>query len=417
MNIHRRSFLRTTLGAAPLLAFGTSRLTRLAFAADSAVAADRDLLVSIFLRGGCDGLSLVAPVDDRDYIAARPPDMRVREKGEHAGLALGNGFAGADWRLHKEAAPLHELYAHGDLAIVHACGLVNASRSHFDAQDMMERGIADQKNLGLDTGWLARVLAAIPDPGLLPGVAPAGTLPVSMLGTDRACGIADLRDFAYWGDQNERSALHSLQSLASPLAAPSNRALALIQAIQKRLPHDKDGNVPKYEPAKGVKYPEHEFSDALQTVAWLAKLDVGLQVAAVDYGDWDTHTGQGDRFAEQVRNLAGPLAAFYRDLAGRTQRVTIVVMSEFGRRLKANESGGTDHGHGNIMLVLGKGIRGGHLHGAWPGLANDQLDQHADLAITTDYRQVLVEVLEKRLKCNAADIFPGWSAKDALGLA
>jgi len=416
MMINRRTFLRTSLGAAPLVTFGASRLTRLAFAADSAAAADRDLLVSIFLRGGCDGLNFVAPVDDRDYIAARPPEMRVPEKGDHAGLALPNGFAGADWRVHKEAAPLHELYLGGDLAIVHACGLVNASRSHFDAQDMMERGIADQKNLGLDTGWLARVLAAIPAPGLLPGVAPAGTLPVSMLGTDRACGIADLRDFAYWGDPGERAVLHSLQNLASPLTTPSQRTLALIEAIHKKLPHDKDGNVPKYQPGKGVKYPEHDFSDALQTVAWLAKLDVGLQVAAVDYGDWDTHTGQDYRFAEQVRNLAGPLAAFYRDLSDRTQRVTIVVMSEFGRRLKANESGGTDHGHGNVMLVLGKAIRGGRLHGAWPGLGNDQLDQHADLAITTDYRQVLAEVLEKRLKCGVGQIFPGWSAKGALGL-
>jgi uncharacterized protein (DUF1501 family) len=416
MHFTRRSFLRTSFGAAPLAAFGATHLTRLAFAADSAAAADRDLLVSIFLRGGCDGLNFVAPVDDPHYLAARPPEMRIQQKGERAGLSLEKGFAGADWRIHKEAAPLHEFYAHGDLAIVHACGLVNASRSHFDAQDMMERGIADQKNLGLDTGWLSRVLAAIPAPGLLPGVAPAGTLPVSMLGTDRACGIADLRDFAYWGDQNERAVLHSLQSLASPLTAPSNRALALIEAIQKRLPRDKDGNVPKYQPGKGVHYPEHDFSDALQTVAWLAKLDVGLQVAAVDYGDWDTHTGQDYRFAEQVRNLAGPLAAFYRDLSDRAQHVTVVVMSEFGRRLKANESGGTDHGHGNIMLVLGKGIRGGRLHGTWPGLANDQLDQHADLAITTDYRQVLAEVLNKRLKCNASEIFPSWSATAPLGL-
>jgi uncharacterized protein (DUF1501 family) len=343
--------------------------------------------------------------------------MRVKEKGEHPGLPLANGFAGADWRLHHEAAPLLELYQQGDLAIVHACGLVNASRSHFDAQDMMERGIADQKNLGLDTGWLARVLAAIPAPGLLPGVSPAGTLPISMLGTDRACGIADLRDFAYYGDDDQRAILHQLQNLTSPLTTPARRTLALVEEIQKRLPRDKDGNVPKYQPAKGARYPEHDFSETLQTVAWLAKLDVGLQVAAVDYGDWDTHTGQDYRFAEQVRNLAGPLAAFYRDLADRRQHVTVVVMSEFGRRLKSNESGGTDHGHGNVMFVLGKGIRGGRLHGKWPGLANDQLDQHADLAITTDYRQVLAEVLEKRLRCKADDAFPGWSSSGTIGLA
>ena len=189
-----------------------------------------------------------------------------------------------------------------------------------------------------------------------------------------------------------------------------------MEAIQKRLPHDKEGNVPKYQAAKGANYPEHEFSNALQTVAWMAKLDVGLQVAALDYGDWDTHSGQADRFREQVKNLAGPLAAFYRDLAERSQRVTVVVMSEFGRRLKANESGGTDHGHGNVMLVLGKGIRGGRLHGAWPGLANDRLDEHADLAITTDYREVLAEVLEKRMKCKTERIFPGWSSQRGLGL-
>jgi uncharacterized protein (DUF1501 family) len=282
---------------------------------------------------------------------------------------------------------------------------------------MMERGIADQKNLGLDTGWLARVLAAIPAPGLLPGVSPAGTLPISMLGTDRACGIADLRDFAYYGDDDQRAILHQLQNLTSPLTTPARRTLALVEEIQKRLPRDKDGNVPKYQPAKGARYPEHDFSETLQTVAWLAKLDVGLQVAAVDYGDWDTHTGQDYRFAEQVRNLAGPLAAFYRDLADRRQHVTVVVMSEFGRRLKSNESGGTDHGHGNVMFVLGKGIRGGRLHGKWPGLANDQLDQHADLAITTDYRQVLAEVLEKRLRCKADDAFPGWSSSGTIGLA
>ena len=174
---------------------------------------------------------------------------------------------------------------------------------------------------------------------------------------------------------------------------------------------------PNYVPAKGVKFPEHDFSQPLKTVAQLAKMEVGLQVAAIDYGDWDTHTGQDYRLNDLVENLAKPLHAFYQDLSSLKQRVTILVMSEFGRRLKANESGGTDHGHGNLMLVLGSGIKGGRCFGQWPGLANDQLDEHADVAITTDYRQVLSEVLQSRMRgADIAKVFPGFTPGNALGL-
>jgi uncharacterized protein (DUF1501 family) len=415
-SLTRRSFLRRTL-AASCLTFGSAGIQRLGFAEDSSAAAGRDLLVSIFLRGGCDGLGVLAPVDDEHYRAARNASLRIAEKGEKSGISVKHGYNGQDWRLHPAAAPLHELYAHGDLALIHACGLKNGTRSHFDAQDMMERGISDQKNLGLGTGWLTRLLETLPGTGLLPGVGAAGTLPASFLGSSRAAAIPSLQDFSYYGDERQMKALRLIQQGGGMLAEDGNRMLNLLQEIGKRLPKKPDGGFADYIPAKGVAYPEHDFSQPLKTVAQLAKMEVGLQVAAVDYGDWDTHTGQEYRLTDLVANLARPLHAFYEDLSKINQRVTIVVMSEFGRRLKANESGGTDHGHGNLMILIGSGIRGGRCIGSWPGLANDQLDEHADLAITTDYRQALSELLQSRMRgADAAKIFPGFEPGNALGL-
>jgi len=412
----RRSFLRRAL-AASCVTIGSVGIQRLGFAADSSAAAGRDLLVSIFLRGGCDGLGVFAPVDDEHYRAARHASLRIAEKGEKSGISLKNAYDGQDWRLHPAAAALHELYTHGGLALIHACGLKNGTRSHFDAQDMMERGISDQKNLGLGTGWLTRLLDTLPGTGLVPGVSPAGTLPASFLGSSRAAAIPSLQDFSYYGDERQMKALRLIQQGGGMLAEDGNRMLNLLQELGKRLPKKLDGGFADYTPAKGADYPEHDFSQALKTVAQLAKMEVGLQVAAVDYGDWDTHTGQDYRLTDLIANLAKPLHAFYRDVSDIHQRVTIVVMSEFGRRLKANESGGTDHGHGNLMMILGSGIRGGRCIGSWPGLANDQLDQHADLSITTDYRQPLSEILQSRMRgADIAKIFPGFEPGNALGI-
>jgi uncharacterized protein (DUF1501 family) len=415
-SVTRRSFLRRTL-AASCLAFGSAGIQQLGFAEDGSAAAGRDLLVSIFLRGGCDGLGVLAPVDDEHYRAARHTSLRIAEKGEKSGISLKHGYNGQDWRLHPAAAPLHELYAHGDLALLHACGLKNGTRSHFDAQDMMERGISDQKNLGLATGWLTRLLETLPGTGLVPGVSAAGTLPASFLGSARAAAIPSLQDFSYYGDERQMKTLRLIQQDGGMLAEDGLRMLNLLQEIGKRLPKKPDGGYADYVPAKGVEYPDHDFSQSLKTVAQLAKMEVGLQAAAVDYGDWDTHTGQDYRLNDLVTNLARPLRAFYQDVSNIKQRVTIVVMSEFGRRLKANESGGTDHGHGNLMMIIGSGIRGGRCIGSWPGLANDQLDQHADLSITTDYRQALSEIFRARMRgADPAKIFPGFEPGAALGL-
>ncbi len=411
--INRRTFLRRSLAAS----VASTGIHRLSFASDSAAASGRDLLVTMFLRGGCDGLGVLAPVDDPHYIAARNAELRLSDKGPHTGLQVNQAYAGHDWRLHPSAAPLHELYSHGDLALIHACGLKNATRSHFDAQDMMERGISDQKNLGTATGWLTRLLDSLPDSGLLPGLSAAGTLPVSFLGSARAAAITSLQDFNYYGNERQMKVLRAMHAQGDPLTGNGARLLQVMADVTKRLAKKADGGVADYVPAQGVKYPEHDFSNELKTIAQLAKMEVGLQIAAVDYGDWDTHTGQSDRMTDLVQNLAGPLRAFYQDVSGTNQRVTIVVMSEFGRRVKANESGGTDHGHGNLMMVLGHGIKGGRCLGSWPGLANDQLDEHTDLAITTDYRQVLAEVLQSRMRgADMAKVFPGFTMGKTLGV-
>ena len=415
-SLTRRSLLRRALGTS-CLTFGGGGIQRLAFAEDSAAAEGRDLLVTIFLRGGCDGLGVLAPVDDPHYRSARKADLRIVEKGERPGIAIKNGYAGQDWRLHPDAAPLQELYTHGDLAMIHASGLKNGTRSHFDAQDLMERGINDQKNLGLGTGWLTRLLDSLPGTGLLPGLSADGAMPASLLGSSRAAAIATLQDFSYYGDERQMKALRLMHAQSGALGAGGNRMLTLLQEVTRKLPKKPDGGVADYVPAKGVAYPEHEFSNALKTVAQLAKMEIGLQVAAINYGDWDTHTGQDYRLNELVANLAGPLHAFYADLAAQRQRTTIVIMSEFGRRLKANESGGTDHGHGNLLWVLGGGIQGGRCLGQWPGLANEQLDEHADLAITTDYRQVLSEMLLARMRgAEVGKVFPGFTPGKPLGL-
>ena len=415
-SLTRRSLLRRTFGAS-CLALGNSSIQRLGFSQDSAAACGRDLLVTIFLRGGCDGLGVLAPVDDPDYRSARIAPLRLLEKGEHPGLPVKNAYAGHDWRLHPSAAPLHELYERGELAMIHACGLKNPTRSHFDAQDMMERGITDQKNLGLNTGWLTRLLNTLPGTGLLPGLSASGTMPISLLGSPRAAAIASLQDFSYYGDERQMKALQLMHAQPGVLAEGGNRMLSLMREITKTLPKKPDGSIADYAPSKGVVYPEHEFSNSLKTIAQMAKMETGLQVAAVDYGDWDTHTNQEGRLVDLLENLAKPLRAFYDDLANQKQRMTIVVMSEFGRRLKSNDSGGTDHGHGNLMFVLGKGIKGGRCLGQWKGLANDKLDEHADVAITTDYRDAISEVLQSRMSgADVTKIFPGFVKGSGIGL-
>jgi uncharacterized protein (DUF1501 family) len=409
--MHRRRFLTSSLAA-----LATSRISSLTFAADAAPSRDH-LLVVLFMRGGCDGLNLLGPANDKDYIAARPEWLRVTDKGKHEGFSLKNGYNGIDMRLHKDAAPLKELYDSGHLALIHACGLKNGSRSHFEAQDMMERGVAEQKNISIANGWLTRTIEELNPSGLLPAVAVGGELPDSFLHSKVAVSMHAARNFTY-GRERQLALLKRLYDGRESIHHTGKLTLDTITALQNKLPRDGNGNVQDYKPEKGVSYDDTgDLGENLSNLAQIAKMDAGLRVATVDYDGWDTHESQEYRFGELVEEFSRALHTFYNDMSRFHSKLTVVVHTEFGRRLKSNQSEGTDHGYGGVHMVLGQGIKGGKLYGEWLGLGNEQLDEGADLAITTDYRTVLHEVLTKRagLK-DTTNIFPGFETKSLLGL-
>jgi uncharacterized protein (DUF1501 family) len=403
----RRNFVKT-VGLATLAAPQWPTLA-------STPQAGEPIVVLLFLRGGVDALHLCAPTSDRAYADARSPNLRA---GEKPGLALKNPLGGLSFHLHEAAKPLQELYDSNQLAIVHACGLTNGTRSHFEAMDLMERGLAQKRNT--DQGWLARCLAARPPAaGQLPAVAMGDALPLAWLGSPQAVSLSTVADFAVGGDPKVAGILRSWYQQNAPLDRTAQQTLQTARLLQAKLPRHPNGEAKKYQP--GTAYPTEWFvnglSEQLKNLAQLIKLDLGVQVATVDFGGWDTHEAQAYHFPQLVGGLARAVAAFYNDLSAYHPRLTVLVMSEFGRRLKANRSGGTDHGLGGAMLLLGQGVRGGRMYGTWPGLATEQLDNGVDLAVTTDYRTVLGELAAKRLgNPPIGDLFPGFAMPVPLGL-
>jgi uncharacterized protein (DUF1501 family) len=369
----------------------------------------KPVLVIVFLRGGCDGLTLVSPTSDANYIAARPNALRVQRKGDGAGLSLKNPVADIDFCMQAQLKPLHDLYADGQLAIVHAAGLTHATRSHFEAEDYMERGTPGVKSTR--TGWLARYIDTTKPDGILPALAVGDAAPDSLLGAHETIVAQDLNDIRLAAGHGVRPVF--LKRIGEGLGnnvlfkQPIARLMSTGAALEAKAALDEDGNLKPYAPLDTAQYPENGLAARLRTVAQTIKLDLGLSVSTVDFGGWDTHVNQNGQIEELCNELATAIAAFWRDLGSDQENVTLVVMSEFGRRLKSNESGGTDHGHGNAMFVLGQGLNGGQMHGRWPGLQNDVLDAGADLAITTDYRDVLGEILNRRKGVeDLAAIFP-----------
>ncbi len=412
MNLTRRQFLQAAGAAGCLLPL--SGISQLACAASGREA---PLLVVVFLRGGADGLHLVAPTADADYQAARPPELRVADSGDKAGLLLDRSLdPAAGFRLHAEAGGLAELYRGRQLAVVHAVGLTDGTRSHFVAQDLIERGIADEKRIGsVDNGWLTRAL--LNTHGIIPAYAATAATPFALRGQAATLVCPDLSAGVGipWGAPTGTLLRSLAQAGSSPVHQASLATLDILGAVDRALP--KEGNkVAAYRPDGKASYDgAGDLSRGLSSVARLAKMDAGLALACIDHGGWDTHEGQPGRFANQVRQLANGLAAFHADLAAAGRKVTVLTMTEFGRRLRANRSGGTDHGHGACWLISGDGVRGGAMYGKWPGLSTQKLDQGVDLAVTTDYRSVLTEFLLAG-GLAAGDALPGWRQGAGLGL-
>jgi len=412
--ITRRGFMVGC--SASIAAMAGSRFNTLAFAQEPGAS---ETLVVLFLRGGIDGLDFMPPIGgvDRGYYEAARPTLQVPNSGPGAALQLGSSPFG----LHPTAAPLLELFDNGNLALVQATGFNEANRSHFDAMEFMELGTPGF--LSTPTGWLTRHLQSsteIPPEVIMPTLAMGGLQQASLRGEFEAVNLIDPDTFRLstgpWRWQPaQRTSLRRIYGFEStPLHIAGTKALDAVDVIELYVSGE-------YIPANGAVYPETSFGDHLQVIARMMKLDLGLHVATVDLGGWDTHDGQDYYLPLLLDDLSRGLHALYTDLDGPglddyTQRLTVVVMSEFGRRLVQNADDGTDHGHGNLMMVLGGNVNGG-IHGAWPGLAPGQLFEGIDLAVTTDYRTILSEILIRRLANNQLGlIFPGFTDYSPLGV-
>jgi uncharacterized protein (DUF1501 family) len=414
----RRDILKVMMAAgisSATLPFG---LRSLSFAAD----ASRPIVVVVHLRGGCDGLNLISPSNDPDFIAARASDLRVLSDGKDAGYALDHGLApGIDFRLHNAAGGMNELYKSGNLAFIHACGLTDATRSHFVATDMIEAGVGTQLDLSRsEKGWLTRNIQAREWSAQgLEAVAVSGAIAGDLRGLDHVLAAPDVNNgLSVVGGASVAATLWQMYGNRSDALGLSGKlALQLPVIIDQRIERDAQGHVLPYLPENGANYDSAGgFANTLKSVARLIKMDIGLQALTIDYGNWDTHENQPGRFRGQIEPLSNGLAAFWNDIASYHDRVVVVTVTEFGRRLRSNKSNGTDHGRAGVMAVLGGRVRGGKLYGRWPGLSSQQLDESVDLAVTTDYRQVLSEVLDHTGSRDSAKVFPTFHADASLGL-
>jgi len=382
-------------------------MPRLAFAPHN-TAPRGDTLVVVFLRGAADILNMVVPHGEEAYYRLRPslgiprPDDS-KAKQEERTLDL-DGFFG----FHPSMHALLDAWRSQQLAIIHACGAPDESRSHFKAMELMERGVDDER--GPASGWIGRHLATLNTGNSSPLRAVGmGTRPQrSLSGTVPVSALRSIADFHLGGDAR---ALQQMRLALNTVYADDvlgQDTLSIMDTLETLDPLT-------YTPARDAIYPDSEFGLALKQTAMLIKAEVGLEVSAIDVGGWDTHFAQGSTtglMPNLMKDLADGLAAFHADMHQHMHQLTTVTMSEFGRRASENGSLGTDHGHGSMMMVLGRNVQGGKVHGEWPGLEEGQIMGPGDLAVTTDYRDVLSEILVKRLNNPAtADIFPNYQVK------
>jgi uncharacterized protein (DUF1501 family) len=406
----RRSFMKG--GALALLAMGSVPrfLVRTAYAPGTV--ARPKILIAVFQRGAVDGLSMVVPHGDPSYYTARGSIAVARPAagGAEATVDL-DGFFG----LHPAMAPLKPVWDDRHLAIVHACGSPDTTRSHFDAQDYMESGTPGVKST--QDGWLARGLQALHATPASPfrAVAMGSQLPRVLRGDVGAVAMGTVADFDVKQDMghmgagtvNARRGFESLyeQGVKDILHGTGRETFDAVKML-------KSANPQRFAPENGAQYPRGKLGESLKQIAQLIKADVGLEVAFADMGGWDTHANQGNekgQLALRLTEFSQSLAALYRDLGDRMADAVILTMSEFGRTVRENGNRGTDHGHATAMLVLGGAVKGGRMAGRWPGLAREQLYEGRDLAVTTDFRNLFAEVASRHLGVTAtAPLFPNF---------
>jgi uncharacterized protein (DUF1501 family) len=404
----RRGFTRRRVvqGATGMVAALGLQAVTTRYAFGAARKTDSDTIVVVSLRGGWDSLSIVAPTFEDRYYALRP-NIAVPKA---AALPLARGFG-----FHPALAKLYALYQSGKLAVVHAVGTPDTTLSHFEAMDTLERGTAKP---GTSDGWLNRVLQVRGEEGVFTAVEMGSSLPLALSGEAHALAMTSVQSFGLMGfDDDTARAASAFGALYAgvkhPMADQVRDTVAALGTI---------GKVPPTPAVDAKAYPQNSgFAAALQDVARLVKARLGLSVATLDVGGWDMHTNEGrvdgGDLLNHLTELDAALSAFAADLGAAFANVTVVLVSEFGRTVRENGAAGTDHGHGQAMLVLGGGIKGGNVYGAWPGLADDQQFTNGSLAARTDYRDVLGEVLAKRARVGSfTKIFPDHKPKP-LGLA
>jgi len=394
----RRVFIKSGVTAMITLGFAPSFLARAVEAAGSR----KKLLIAVFQRGAVDGLNMVVPYGEADYYRARP-SIAIARPGAADGAIDLDGFFG----LHPRMSAFKPLWDRGELAIVHASGSHDTTRSHFDAQDYMESATPGIKSTR--DGWLNRYLAASADArNPLRGVALTTQMPRSLQGPAPVLAMGNTAEFAV-ADAGARTSFEEIYAAAkdTSLHGAASEAFEAMNTLARK-------TTGPYTPANGASYPRSPFGQALQEIARLAKSDVGLEVAFAESTQWDHHVNEGastGQIANRLDDFSRSIAALAQDLGERMADTVILTMSEFGRAVAENGSRGTDHGHGNAMFIIGGGVKGGAVHGTWPGLAVDQRYEGRDLAVTTDFRDVFSEVVMKHLGANqdtAARVFPDY---------
>ncbi|HEV7425590.1 MAG TPA: DUF1501 domain-containing protein [Thermoanaerobaculia bacterium] len=402
--IDRRFFLKSS-GLA--LVGGTLLPNVFVKMANAATTRGNKTLVAIFQRGAVDGLNMIVPYGESAYYAARPT-IAVPRPGAEGGAIDLDGFFG----LHPSLASLSPYFKDHSLAMIHAVGSPDTTRSHFDAQDFMESGTPGVKST--EDGFLARAVGARKEttPSPLRAVALSPAMPRILSGGAGAVAMTNISQFGIRGGANVSGGFESMyaEAVAGTLGGTAKESFEAARILKSADPQ-------KLQPENGAVYPNGPLANSLRQIAQLIKSNVGLEVAFADVSGWDTHAGEGGaqgQLANNLRNFSDAIAAFARDLGSRMGDVVLVTMSEFGRTVRENGNRGTDHGHANVMLLLGGGVKGGKVHGKWPGLSSQQLYENRDLAITTDFRDVFSELLTKQLAVpSLKSVFPGYDTSAA----